>query len=132
MSGMNATNSSALTAEITGRTEKNAPTIVLSAGLGGAGAFWQPQLAALKQHFRVVLYDHRGTGRNPTTLPEGYSIGDMADEVIALLQSLQIKRCSFMGHALGGLVGLDLALRAPQMLDRLVLVNAWAAPNPHT
>ncbi len=123
---------SMLAAEIVGRPEPDAPTIVLSAGLGGAGAFWLPQIEALAQQFRVVLYDHRGTGRNPTTLPDGYSIGDMADEVIALLQAQQIERCHFMGHALGGLVGLELALRAPQMLDRLVLVNAWAAPNPHT
>ncbi|MFC0239658.1 pyrimidine utilization protein D [Rhodopseudomonas telluris] len=129
---MNATDSSALTAEIIGRTEPDAPTIVLSAGLGGAAAFWQPQFAALTEQFRVVLYDHRGTGRNPAALPDGYSIGDMADEVIALLGSLQIERCHFMGHALGGLVGLELALRAPDKLDRLMLVNAWAAPNPHT
>lgn len=129
---MNADTSSVLTAEIIGCTDKDAPTIVLSAGLGGAGAFWQPQFAALTDAFRVVLYDHRGTGRNPATLPEDYSIGDMADEVIAMLHSLRIERAHFMGHALGGLVGLELALRAPQMLDRLVLVNAWAAPNPHS
>ena len=132
MTDMNATDNAVLTAQIIGRTDKDAPTIVLSAGLGGAGAFWQPQFAALTDAFRVVLYDHRGTGWNPAALPEDYSIGDMADEVIAMLQSLQIDRCSFMGHALGGLVGLELALRAPQMLDRLILVNAWAAPNPHS
>lgn len=129
---MAATGSSVLTAEIIGRTENDAPTIVLSAGLGGAGAFWQPQFAALTDTFRVVLYDHRGTGRNPAALPEGYSIGDMADEVIAMLKSLGIERSHFMGHALGGLVGLELALRAPQLLDHMVLVNAWAAPNPHS
>ncbi len=129
---MNATDSGVLTAQIIGRTENDAPTIVLSAGLGGASAFWQPQFAALTEQFRVVLYDHRGTGRNPAVLPEDYSIGDMADEVIAMLHSLHIRRCHFMGHALGGLVGLELALRAPQLLDRLVLVNAWAAPNSHS
>ncbi|MCG6204985.1 pyrimidine utilization protein D [Rhodopseudomonas sp. HC1] len=129
---MNATDNAVLTAEIIGRSEPDAPTIVLSAGLGGAGAFWQPQFAALTKQFRVVLYDHRGTGRNPAALPDGYSIGDMADELIAMLRSLQIDRCHFMGHALGGLVGLELALRAPDMLDRLVQVNAWAAPNPHS
>ena len=129
---MNASDNAVLVAEIIGRVEPDAPTIVLSAGLGGAAAFWLPQIEALAPQYRVVLYDHRGTGRNPATLPDGYSIGDMADEVIALLQAQQIERCHFMGHALGGLVGLELALRAPQMLDRLVLVNAWAAPNPHT
>ncbi|KIZ41897.1 aminoacrylate hydrolase [Rhodopseudomonas palustris] len=121
-----------LAAEIVGRSDADAPTIVVSAGLGGAAAFWQPQLAALVQRFRVVLYDHRGTGRNPAALPEGYSIGDMAEEVIALLDSLGIARCHFMGHALGGLVGLEVALRRPALLDRIILINAWASPNPHT
>jgi aminoacrylate hydrolase len=118
--------------DIIGRTEPDAETIVLSAGLGGARAFWQPQIDALAARFRVVSYDHRGTGRSPGALPDGYSIGHMANDVIEIIQRVGITRCHFMGHALGGLVGLELALRQPGLLDRLILVNAWAAPNSHT
>jgi aminoacrylate hydrolase len=118
--------------DILGRTDPEAPTIVLSAGLGGAGSFWQPQIAALAAQFRIITYDHRGTGRNPATLLDGYGIGDMANDVIDLLATLDVRRCHFLGHALGGLVGLELALRRPDLLDRMILVNAWAAPNSHT
>ncbi|KQT11228.1 pyrimidine utilization protein D [Ramlibacter sp. Leaf400] len=118
--------------EIRGRTEAGAPTILLSAGLGGAGSYWQPQLDALAPQLRVVLYDQRGTGRNREPLPEGYSIAHMVDDVIGILDEAEIGRCHFMGHALGGLVGLELARRCPERLDRLVLVNAWDRLDTHT
>jgi aminoacrylate hydrolase len=110
----------------------DAPTIVLSAGLGGAAAFWRPQFAALQEHYNVLLYDHRGTGANAQALPERYSIAAMADDVLEVMDAAGISRCHFMGHALGGLVGLELALRAPERLQCLVLVNAWAKTDSHT
>lgn len=118
--------------DITGRTDLAAETIVLSAGLGGAGAFWQPQMAALNARFRVISYDQRGTGRNTEALPDNYSIGHIADDVIAMLESLGVSKCHFMGHALGGIVGLEVALRKPSLLSKLVLVNAWAKADSHT
>ncbi|HBX11181.1 MAG TPA: pyrimidine utilization protein D, partial [Leclercia adecarboxylata] len=39
-----------------------APVVVLSAGLGGSGSYWLPQLADLEQDYQVVCYDQRGTG----------------------------------------------------------------------
>lgn len=112
--------------EILGRDDPEAPTILLSAGLGGAGRFWEPQLAALETTHRVVIYDHLGTGKSPAELPSGYTIDDMAQEALALLDRLDIGRVDFMGHALGGLVGLQMALRDPARLHRLVVINAWS------
>lgn len=112
--------------EILGRDDPEAPTILLSAGLGGAGRFWEPQLAALETTHRVVIYDHLGTGKSPAELPSGYTIDDMAQEALALLDRLDIGRVDFMGHALGGLVGLQMALRDPARLHRLIVINAWS------
>jgi aminoacrylate hydrolase len=118
--------------EITGRTDGNASTVVLSAGLGGLGHFWRPQIEALGAYHRVVLYDQRGTGANAGQLPEDYRIADMADDVVEVLDSAGVASCHFAGHALGGLVGLELARRAPSRLNSLVLVNAWAHVDSHT
>lgn len=107
-------------------------TVVLSAGLGGAAAFWKPQMALLEAHFRVLAFDQRGTGANAEALPEPYSIADMADEVAAVMDAAGVATAYFMGHALGGLVGLDLARRYPARVGRLVLVNAWARVDPHS
>lgn len=108
------------------------PTLVLSAGLGGSANFWKPQIEALTKNFRVITYDHLGTGRSPAVLPEGYTIEDMADELLTLLDSLGVTECHLIGHALGGLVGLELALKRPAMLISLIPINAWSCPNDHS
>ncbi len=118
--------------EIHGRNDADAKTVLLSSGLGGAAHYWTPQIPALAQHFRVIAYDQQGTGRSPGALAEGYSIADMANEAAALLDELAVAKCHFVGHALGGLIGLRLALSRPALLDRLVLVNAWAKTHAHT
>jgi aminoacrylate hydrolase len=115
---------------LTGRPEGE--VVVLSAGLGGAAAFWAPQVPALEARFRVLHYDHRGTGTNREALPEGYSIAHMARDVVEILDDAGIARAHLLGHALGGLVGLELARMAPARVGRLVLVNAWAKADRHT
>jgi aminoacrylate hydrolase len=118
--------------EIYGRTDPGAPSILLSSGLGGAAHYWAPQIPALAKDFRVIAYDQAGTGRSGGTLPPDYTIAGMAAEAASLLNDLAITKTHFVGHALGGLIGLQLALDRPDLLDRLVLVNAWAKTHPHT
>lgn len=108
----------------------NAPPLVLSAGLGGSGSYWQPNLAPLAEAHRVVVYDHRGTGRSDPAAPGALSVKDMADDVAALMDALQIATTSFIGHALGGMIGIELALMG--RVSRLVVVNGWLRLDPHT
>jgi aminoacrylate hydrolase len=109
-----------------------APVIVLSSGLGGAGSYWDELLPSLIPHFRVITYDHRGTGKSPDKLIEHYSINQMAEDVLELMSSLSLDAFHFVGHALGGLVGLQIALDQPDKLISLSLINAWSRPNIHT
>lgn len=118
--------------EIHGRQDADAPTLVFSSGLGGAAHFWAPQLAALTDAYRVVLYDQLGTGNSPAALPEDYSIGAMAGELRQLLASNGIGDYHLIGHALGGLIGLELAMQNAPGLLSLTLMNAWASASPHT
>lgn len=109
----------------------DAASLVLSAGLGGSAGFWAPQMAPLSTAFRVVTYDHRGTGRSVRTLTEPHSVDAMARDIVEVLDAAGIAKAHLIGHAAGGLAGLALALLAPERLDRLVVVNGWAAPDPH-
>lgn len=109
-----------------------APVVVLSAGLGGAGGYWLPQRAALEPHYQLVSYDHNGTGENGGPLPTGYSMAAMAQELNAALQAAGIERFALVGHALGALIGLQLALDYPAAISALVLVNGWLTLSPHT
>lgn len=118
--------------EIFESASAGAETVLLSSGLGGMGGYWRPQIAALTGRFRVVLYDHRGCGRSGGTVAEGVTIADMADDALDVMEAAGIARCHFVGHALGGLIGLDIALRRPERLSSLTLVNAWSKADPHS
>lgn len=118
--------------QITGTDAADAPLVVMSSGLGGSADYWTPQLAALQSNHRVLVYDHLGTGRSPSKLPAGYSIKSMAEELSGLMDSLAVESCYFVGHALGGLVGLQMAIADPKRFLGMVLVNAWGSPNVHT
>lgn len=109
----------------------HAPPVILSAGLGGSASYWAPNIPALAEHFRVIAYDHRGTGRSDRALPARVSVDDLADDILMLMDALGLDRTHLIGHAAGGVAGLALALKAPERLDRLVVVNGWASPDPH-
>ena len=109
----------------------DAPPMILSSGLGGSADYWKPNLRALASHFRVIVYDHRGTGRSDRALPDTVTVDDLADDIAALLDALEIERAHLMGHAAGGVAGLALALRSPERLRKLVVVNGWASPDLH-
>jgi aminoacrylate hydrolase len=105
--------------------------LILSPGLGGSANYWAPNLPAFAERYRVLLYDHRGTGRSDRALPDRVSVEDLADDILVLMDGLGLARASLLGHAAGGVAGLALALKAPERLDRLIIVNGWASPDPH-
>lgn len=110
----------------------DAPVVVLISGLGGSGSYWLPQLAVLEQEYQVVCYDQRGTGNNPDTLAEDYSIAQMAAELHQALVAAGIEHYAVVGHALGALVGMQLALDYPASVTVLISVNGWLRINAHT
>lgn len=109
----------------------DAPPLILSSGLGGSATYWAPNLPALAAHFRVVAYDHRGTGRSDRALADTLSVEDMASDVIALMDAIGIARAHCIGHALGGAIGVETAIRTGR-IDRLVVINGWRSLSPHT
>jgi aminoacrylate hydrolase len=109
----------------------DAPPLILSSGLGGSASYWAPNIPALAEHFRVIAYDHRGTGRSDRALPHVVKVDDFANDIRALMDALGIARAHLIGHAAGGVAGLALALTAPERLDTLIIVNGWAKADPH-
>jgi 3-oxoadipate enol-lactonase len=98
----------------------DAPTLVLSNSIGSALAMWDGQ-ARLAEHYRVVRYDTRGHGLSDVP-PGPYSIDDVGNDVIELLDKLDVERVHFAGLSLGGMTGMWLALNHPHRLDRLVVL----------
>lgn len=79
-----------------------------------------PDRLPLNKRFEVVSYDQRGLGRSAKPVAD-YTMADYADDAAALISALGWKRCHVMGTSFGGMVALHLAVRHPDVIDRLVL-----------
>ena len=104
----------------------DAPLLVLSNSLGTTLDMWLPQMPALLEHFRVLRYDTRGHGQSEVT-PGPYTIAQLGNDVLALLDHVQAPRAHFCGLSMGGMTGIWLGIHAPDRIDRLVLCNTSAA-----
>ena len=102
--------------------ENSAPALVFSNSLGTNLRMWEPQVSTFQANFRVLRYDTRGHGQSSVT-PGPYSIEQLADDVVAMLDQLGVDRASFCGLSLGGMIGMLLAARVPHRLHKLVLSN---------
>ena len=106
-----------------------APPLVLANSLGTKQQLWSRQLPELTKRFRVLTYDHPGHGTSG--LPEEPStVEAFADGLRELLDGLALERVSLCGTSLGGMVGIALALEAPERIERLVLscTSAYLGP----
>jgi len=103
--------------------------LVFLHGAGSTGAVWQRQLSHFASRHSPIAFDWPGHGRSSgiEALP---SIESYADCTLALLDRLGIERAVIVGTSMGGLVALDLGLRAPRRVDALVLVSTAAKVSP--
>jgi aminoacrylate hydrolase len=95
------------------------PALVLVAGMGGAGSFWAPQLEAFSASRRTLVYDQRGTGA--TQRVPVRDIDELADDLLALLDTLGLDRVDLVGHSTGGAIAQIVAARHPQRVRSVVL-----------
>jgi 3-oxoadipate enol-lactonase len=99
--------------------------LVFSNSLGANYSMWDPQAHEFRKKLRVLRYDTRGHGQSAPT-PGPYSIELLAKDVIAMLDALDLDRVHFCGLSMGGMIGMWLALNAPERLHKLVLSNTAA------
>ena len=92
---------------------------------------WAYQLPLLAHRFRVLLYDLRGHGRSAAP-GDSYTLQELASDVAALLDYLQISRAAFVGLSIGGMIGQMFALQYPDKLAGLVLCSTGSRTEPQT
>lgn len=98
----------------------DASVVVLAPSLGTTLAMWDDLAEKLADDYRVIRFDTRGNGASPAP-PGPYSMSELAADVVALADSLEIGRFAFVGISLGGAVGQALALEHPDRITALVL-----------
>lgn len=97
--------------------------VVLLHGLGSSTEDWENQVPALSTGYDVIVPDFRGHGRS--SKPAGpYSILQLSSDVTTLLDELDVGPVRMVGISLGGMVGFQMAADRPDLVSRLVVVNA--------
>jgi len=106
---------------------RGAPVILLHGGLANSN-YWGKLVAALAQHYRVIVMDSRGHGRSSRDeKPYGYDL--MASDVVALMDYLKIDKAALIGWSDGAIIGLDIAMHHPQRLSKLFAFAANSDPS---
>jgi pimeloyl-ACP methyl ester carboxylesterase len=90
---------------------------------------WQRTIPALADTFRLIVPDLAGFGATHPPAGYAYSVKHWADQVVALLDALKIRRASVVGNSMGGRIAQRLAVVSPDRVARLVLIGA-ASPRP--
>lgn len=103
--------------------------LLLIHGLGGSGADWAFQVAALEKNFRVIVPDLPGSGHSPAPR-DNYTIDGFAATLWALLDHLGVESINIIGFSLGGAVALEMAALRPSRVPRLGLINSLATYRP--
>ncbi len=102
-----------------------APVLILSNSLGTTLEMWDPQVAGFSELHRVIRYDARGHGGSPVT-PGPYSIANLGQDVLAVLDALGIERAAFCGISMGGHTGLWLGVHAGSRFNAIAVCNSAA------
>jgi 3-oxoadipate enol-lactonase len=100
------------------------PPLVLLHGAEADHAMFDAFAARLAPHFTVIAYDQRDSGgtRNPAT---PYGLGELADDLAALIAGLGLSRAHVFGTSFGGAIAQVAAVRHPARIDRLVLASTF-------
>lgn len=124
-----ATNEVSLYYEVVG----DGPALCLINGYRLSGAAWpRPFIARLADRCSVISFDNRGTGRSGKP-DDGYEFGNLAKDVIGLLDDLRVMRAHLLGFSMGGAIAQEVAIRYADRVDRLILFGTfcggiWAEP----
>ena len=97
--------------------------LVLIHGFGDNLTMWYNQVPIFAKQFQVLTYDVRGHGKTETKGDE-FSMGLFADDLHNLLKALDIRKAWVLGYSMGGRIGLQFALKYPEMVIGLVLANS--------
>lgn len=103
--------------------------LLLVAGLGGAASYWAPNIDAFSKNYRLILHDHRGTGKSSRYERE-YSVELMAEDLLRVMDTAGVAKAHLVGHSTGGAIGQVLAANVPERIASLVLYASWSEIDP--
>ncbi len=111
--------------EIKGKGE----SVLLVHGFSDRKEHWRAQFGELAEYFKVIRFDNRGAGKSDR--PDGvYTMELFADDINSLLNHLELKETNIIGHSLGGMIVQNFAIKYPNRIKKIVLINTIAGMTP--
>ena len=110
---------------------KEGRVLLVANSLMANGSMWDSNVPALADRYRLLRYDKRGHGGSGLSLGP-YSIAQLADDAIGLLDALGIEKAHFMGLSIGGMIGQQLGARYPERIYSLSLCNTASEMPPRS
>src|SRR5919112_4483408 len=99
--------------------------LILIHPIGGNVLIWRHEISLLlKSGFRVIAYEIRGHNRTNTGRVGAYAMQDLVNDLRHLFQHLNVKKCSIIGHSIGGIIASMYAAQYPESVDAIVLINS--------
>ena len=95
------------------------PPLLLIMGTKLSSRLWYPAIPALAQHFRVIRFDNRGTGRSDA--PRRFEVADMVADALAVMDAAGLRSAHVYGVSMGGGIAMELAMRHPERVRSLIL-----------
>lgn len=97
-------------------------TIILVHGLASNAGFWRYNIPVLSKKYRVIAIDLPGYGKSQKG-EYTYSMSFYADQIKKLIDELKLKNVVYVGHSMGGQIGIVLAIKYPTLLHKLILAS---------
>ncbi len=102
------------------------PVLFLVHGFCLDHQIWDKQVKALQEQYRIICIDVPGFGKSPLLDKPSFALEDIAEQIIRFHHALGLEEVIYVGHSLGGYLGLALAQSFPQIVKGLALINSSA------
>ena len=104
--------------------KENTKTVILVHPIGGNIEIWKDEISLIsKKNFRIVAYELRGHNRSNMGNKNNFTIFDLVQDLRLLIDSLEIKKCTLIGHSIGGSVASVFAAQYPENIEGMILIN---------
>jgi len=111
--------------------ENKPDTVVLVHPIGGNIEIWKNEIGLIsKKNLRVIVYEIRGHNRSNMGTTNSFTISELADDLKVLLDSLDIKKCTLIGHSIGGSIASLYAKQYSQNVEAIIFINASSVRIP--
>ncbi len=108
------------------------PIVVVHGGPGFDHSYFLPRLADLASDRRVIFYDQRASGRSSADVPaDTVSLDNFMADLDGIRESFGLERMHLLGHSFGGMLAMQYAIRYPERVRSLMLVNSTAASSEY-